>query len=50
MGSTVSHCYVMFLLEEQLQKPFRLAALLLPEGSCPSADNVAALLLLAKEA
>lgn len=26
------------------------AALLLPEGSCPSADNVAALLLLAKEA
>lgn len=48
--STVSDYRVSSCLKSNCVKLSGFAALLLPEGSCPSADNVAALLLLAKEA
>lgn len=48
--STVSKYHVSSCLKSNCTKLSGFAALRLPEGSCPSADNVAALLLLAKEA
>lgn len=48
--STVSSYHLSSCLKSNCVRLWGFAALLLPEGSCPSADKVAALLLLAREA